>query len=93
MFPTLRLILSASFATLVLVALVGSGMVLFMPAPARLADVSGTVRPATSIIDDSRIGAHVDTAARRVVELERLLSLPSGPARGLRGRTPGRVPV
>jgi hypothetical protein len=92
MFPTLRLILSASFATLVLVALVGSGMVLFMPPPARLADISGTVRPVTSIIDDSRAGAHVDGGARRIVELERLLSLPSGPARAYAAEPPAVFP-
>jgi hypothetical protein len=92
MFPTLRLILSASVATLVLVALVGSGMVLFMPPPARLTDASGTVRPVTSLIDDGRTGAHLDAGARRMAELERLLSLPSGPARAYAAEPPAVFP-
>jgi hypothetical protein len=92
MFPTLRLILSASFATLVLVALVGSGMVLFMPPPARLADASGTVRPVTTIIDDSRTGIRLDDGGRRVAELQRLLSLPSGPAQAYAAEPPAVFP-
>ena len=92
MFPTLRLILSASFATLVLVALVGSGMVLFMPPPARLADISGTVRPVPTIIDDGRTGIRLDDGGRRIAELQRLLSLPSGPARAYAAEPPAVFP-
>jgi hypothetical protein len=92
MFPTLRLLLSASFATMVLVALVGSGMFRLLPPPARLTDVPASVRPVTPITDDIRPGARFDGGARRLEELQRLLSLPSGPSRAYAAEPPAVFP-
>jgi hypothetical protein len=92
MFPTLRLLLSASLATLVLVALVGSGMFRLLPPPARLTDVPASVRPVTPIIDDIRPGARFDGGARRLEELQRLSSLPSGPSRAYASEPPAIFP-
>jgi hypothetical protein len=92
MFPTLRLILSASIATVVTVALVGSGVLLFLPAPLRFADVSEAMRPVRSIIEDAHPIPRFDTAGRRSEELRRLLSLPVGPSRAYAAEPPRTFP-
>jgi hypothetical protein len=92
MFPNLRLMLSASLAIIVLVAIVGSSLVLFRPLPARMVDVPEIVRPVVLIADDGRPALRFDTGARRNNELQRLLTLPSGPARAFAAEPPATFP-
>jgi hypothetical protein len=92
MFPNLRLMLSASLAIIVLVAIVGSSLVLFRPPPARMADMPDIVRPVMAIADDGRPPLRVDASARRSSELQRLLTLPSGPSRAYAAEPPAAFP-
>jgi hypothetical protein len=92
MFPNLRLMLSASLAIIVLVAIVGSSLVLFRPPPARMADMPEIVRPVMPITDDNRPALRVDAGTRRHDELQRLLALPSGPARAYAAEPPATFP-
>lgn len=92
MFPNLRLMLSASLATIVLVAIVGSSLVLFRPPPARMADMPEIVRPIMSIADDNRPLQLFDAGTRRNEELQRLLALPPGPMRAYAAEPPAAFP-
>jgi len=90
MFPNLRLMLSASLATLILVAIVGSGLSLFRPPPTAMADVSDAVR--TGPVGEARNHFRADTISRRNSELHRLLALPDSPVRAYAPEPPLAFP-